>query len=185
MLKSVLFVAGFSILGLSLAEAPEVMAKPKPKPAASKTKEADDDSDAKSSKKDSALFPDGGVTPAEMAVELKAAGHKAKAIKDKNSDTIIEASFPAGGQDVSYRVFFFGCKKGRCASAQYYVAFDGKKDKAIKWNEDNRYARAYVAGEQVHLEYDLDLEQGASHKLVKNSAERWKAIMVAAVNYIR
>ena len=133
---------------------------------------------------DPKAYPDGGLTATEVAAELKTAGHKVKISKDTTGDPLIEASFQAGKEDVPYKVFFFSCKKGRCGSIQYYVALEGSPEKAQKWNEENRFARAYTSGRLVRFEYDVDLEEGATSKAVKNSAERWKAIMVAAVSYL-
>ena len=133
---------------------------------------------------DPKAYPDGGLTATEVAAELKTAGHKVKISKDTTGDPLIEASFQAGKEDVPYKVFFFSCKKGRCGSIQYYVALEGSPEKAQKWNEENRFARAYTSGRLVRFEYDVDLEEGATSKAVKNSAERWKAIMVAADSYL-
>jgi Putative bacterial sensory transduction regulator len=129
-------------------------------------------------------YPEGGVTAQEVIGDLKSLGHTAKLAKDSAGDPLIEATFAAGDKNISYKLFFFGCKKGRCSSLQYFVALDGTAVKAGKWNEENRFARAYMSGKQVHLEYDVDLESGATSKAVKNSAERWKATMVTAVSFL-
>ena len=179
------------------ADAEDAPSKSK-KSAKSKKTQARSEADTKSDKKsdkatdkpaglaamDSKAYPDGGLTAIEVAAELKTAGHKVKISKDTTGDPLIEASFQAGKEDVPYKVYFYSCKKGRCGSIQYYVALEGAPEKAQKWNEENRFARAYTSGRLVRFEYDVDLEEGATSKAVKNSAERWKAIMVAAVSYL-
>ena len=131
------------------------------------------------------LFPDGGVTPTELIAEIKKAGHKAKLMGEKSAEPVIEASFTAGDDDVPYRIFFFGCKKGRCASLQYFVSFDGPTSRVAKWNEDHRFARAYSANKRINLEYDVDVEEGTSGKALQNSAKRWKTILVSAATFFQ
>ena len=128
-------------------------------------------------------YPDGGVTADEFASELIAMGQKAKISKASDGDPVIDASFALGTTDIDYRIFFYGCKHDRCASVQYHVAFDGKPDKAISWNKDNRFARAYAVGTTVHLEYDVDVEKGANSAAIQNTATRWIALMVSGVSY--
>ncbi len=128
-------------------------------------------------------YPDGGITANEFASELVAIGQKAKISKGSDGDPVIDATFTIGTTDIDYRIFFYGCKQDRCSSVQYHVAFDGKPDKAISWNKENRFARAYASGTTVHLEYDVDLEKGANSAAIQNTASRWIALMVSGVSY--
>lgn len=128
-------------------------------------------------------YPNGGVTGDEIAADLISMGQKATVGKDSGGDPMINASFALSGTDINYKIFFYGCKEGRCSSIQYHVAFDGDADKAAKWNKENRFARLYATDKTVHVEYDVDVEVGSNTEAIKNTAERFKALMVAAVKY--
>lgn len=129
-------------------------------------------------------YPKGGVTADEVASDLKGIKHTAKIGKDSQGDPLIEASFDINGTAINYKIFFYGCDKGRCKSIQYHVAFDGSPKKLEQWNKEHRFARAWVSGEKlIHLEYDVDVEAGANTVSVQNATERFKAVMVDGVRF--
>jgi hypothetical protein len=130
-------------------------------------------------------YPNGGVTGAEVAADLKAIDQKAEVGKDGSGDPLVSAAFKVGDSEIDYKIFFYGCKEGRCSSIQYHVAFDGDPSKLAEWNKGNRFARAYVGKEKtIHLEYDVDVEKGANSTAIQNSAQRFIAVMVQGVKVL-
>lgn len=129
-------------------------------------------------------YPKGGVTADEIASDLRGIQHKATITKDNAGDPLINASFDINGTDINYKIFFYGCENGRCKSIQYHVAFDGDAKLVAKWNQEHRFARGYITGTNlVHLEYDVDVEDGANTRAVQNATQRFKAVMVDGVKF--
>jgi len=127
-------------------------------------------------------YPDGGVAGSDIASDLKAMGQTATVDKDNTGDPMIKASFKAGESDINYRIFFFGCKNGRCTSIQFFESFDGDQSKLVEWNSHHRFARAYGDGAKgIRIEYDVDLERGANTAAVQNAVVRFQATLIEAV----
>jgi len=127
-------------------------------------------------------YPNGGVTGADVASDLQAMGQTATVDKDSTGDPMVRAAFKAGTSDINYRIFFFGCKSGRCTSVQFFESFDGDQSKLVEWNSHHRFARAYGDGEKgIRIEYDVDVERGANTAAIQNAAVRFEAILVEAV----
>ncbi|ESQ88950.1 hypothetical protein ABAC460_14305 [Asticcacaulis sp. AC460] len=130
-------------------------------------------------------YPNGGVTGAEVAADLKGIDQTADVGKDSAGDPLVTAAFKVGDTSIDYKIFFYGCKEGRCTSIQYHVAFDGDVSKVAEWNKSNRFARAYVTDKStIHLEYDVDVEKGANTAAIQNSAQRFIAVMVQGVKVL-
>lgn len=129
-------------------------------------------------------YPDGGVTGTEVAADLRAIEQMATLSEDSTGDPMIEASFKVGDSVIGYRIFFFNCTDGRCTSIQYHVAFDGHPDKVAEWNAGHRFARAYAHDDVIHLEYDLDVEEGANSAAIQNSARRFIAVLIDGVTFL-
>ena len=129
-------------------------------------------------------YPNGGVTGAEVAADLKGVDQTATVGKDSTGDPMIDAAFKVGDTSIDYKIFFYGCKEGRCSSLQYHVAFSGDVSKIPEWNKSHRFARAYATDKTIHLEYDVDLEKGANSIAVQNSAQRFVAVIVQGVQFL-
>ncbi len=133
----------------------------------------------------SATYRHGGVTGNDVAADLRAMGQTATVGADSTGDPKIDAAFSVDKTNIDYQIYFYGCTKGRCTAIQYHVAFDGDVTKIDAWNKSYRFARAYASdATTIHLEYDVDLEKGANSDAVKNSAERFKAVMVQGVTFL-
>lgn len=129
-------------------------------------------------------YPDGGVTGAEVAADLKGIDQTASVGKDSAGDPLVDAAFKVGETSIDYKIFFYGCKDGRCTSIQYHVAFSGDTSKIPEWNKSHRFARAYATDKTIHLEYDVDVEKGANSTAIQNSAQRFIAVMVQGVQFL-
>ena len=84
--------------------------------------------------------------PSGVADALRMAGYKAVLTKDDGGDPMIESA----SSGYEFDVLFYDCDKNiHCASLQFrlVLALDGKDGNAIAkaWNEDRRFATAYVS----------------------------------------
>jgi hypothetical protein len=129
-------------------------------------------------------YPNGGVTGAQIAADLQSAGLKATATKDPTGDPMVEVKIPLKDVELPYTIYFFDCKDGRCGTIEFSASFKGKVDKIPQWNKDYRYARAYANGQSVHVEYDVDVERGANSEMVRNSAERFSAVLIESIKFL-
>jgi len=123
-------------------------------------------------------LPDGGVTVQEVAQELQSKGYKAEVGKDGGGDPKI-----VSGVDGSrFRVWFYGCESGRCASVQFETAFDLKNgvtfEKVNQWNKERRFGSAHLDDEMdPYVQYDVDFERGATTEAVANAIDVWVTVV--------
>lgn len=133
-----------------------------------------------------APLPAGGVTAQEVAEALQAQGYKAEIGRDQTGDPMITSSMEGS----TFRVMFYDCRAGeRCAAIQFATAFDledGLTLSAINtWNRERRFGRAYLDDEMdPFLEYDVDLEVGATTEAIGNALDVWEAVVPAFMRHI-
>lgn len=124
------------------------------------------------------VLPDGGVTAKEVAAALQKLGYKAEEQVDPEGDPMI-----VSGVDGSpFRILFYRCTKGRCASIQFLYGMDLERGVSLnainEWNKKRRFARAYTDPENdPWADWDVDFERGATSEAIENAIERWVAIM--------
>jgi hypothetical protein len=134
-----------------------------------------------------APIADRGVTAAHVAAALTAKGYGAEVSTDKSGDPIIRSSADGSG----FSVLFYGCdEETRCASIQFTAGFnlrDGTTLEAINdWNRNKRFGKAYLDEENdPFLEYDIDLERGATTEAIENAFDVWLSVMPAFKRHIR
>jgi len=117
--------------------------------------------------------------PSSLVRAMQAGGYRAELTKDNSGDPMIKSS--ASGVDFS--ILFYGCKSNRnCTTIQFFAGFkdpdNGSLSALNKWNNDNRFGRAYQAESgSARLEQDLDLDMGGmSAALFKDNVEVFVAV---------
>lgn len=124
-------------------------------------------------------LPDGGVTAGEVRAALQAKGFKAEVTKDSEGDPLIRSA--ADGSNFS--IYFYDCdKSGRCVAIQFSAGFDLTKGTTLEvvntWNKDRRFGKAYLDDERdPYLEYDIDLEHGATTEALENVVDVWESVL--------
>jgi len=125
--------------------------------------------------------------PASLARVLQDMGYRAEMTKDDSGDPMIKST--ASGSD--FAVLFYGCKSNRnCTTVQFFAGFkdpdNGSLSALNKWNNDNRFGRAYQASSgSARIEYDLDLDMGGmSAALFKDNVEVFIALMDRYRKYV-
>jgi hypothetical protein len=130
-------------------------------------------------------LPTGGVTAQEVASALQAKGYQAEIGRDSGGDPMISSALDGS----SYKILFYNCKSGRCASIQFATAFDMKNGltlaKVNSWNREKRFGRAYLDDEMdPFVEYDVDMERGATNEAITNAIDVWAAVVPAFKTYV-
>lgn len=131
-----------------------------------------------------ATYPKGGVTAEDVATDLRGIGLKVTLGKDLTGDPKLDVMIPLKDAEAPYIVLFFDCEKQRCKSITYHAAFPGKPDQIAKWNQEARFARAYLDSNRVNIDYDVDLEVGANSEAVANTAERFEGVLIEAIKFM-
>jgi hypothetical protein len=131
-------------------------------------------------------LPEGGVTAQEVAEALQAKGYRAQLTKDSAGDPMIESGLDGS----TFRVMFYTCKTGRCASIQFVWALDmddGMELRKInQWNREKRFGRAYLDDENdPFLEMDVDLERGGTTEAIGNNLDTWASVLPAFKEFIQ
>lgn len=121
-------------------------------------------------------IPDGGLTLEETVAWLQGAGYKAEILTRKDTSKSRYIGSASGG--VNFYIDLYDCKTTRCASLQFYSAFD--KDKPLtaaklnEWNKDNRYSRGYIDDEgDPYVEYDANLSPGGTYEALEDDLQVW------------
>jgi hypothetical protein len=132
-----------------------------------------------------APIPEGGVTVDDVAEALQAQGYKAEIGRDQMGDPMITSAL----EGASFRVLFYDCERGRCAAIQFATAFDLKDGLTLSeinsWNRQRRFGRAYLDDEMdPFVEYDVDLEAGATTEAIENAVEVWEAVVPHFIRHI-
>ncbi|MBL8774056.1 MAG: YbjN domain-containing protein [Phenylobacterium sp.] len=115
-------------------------------------------------------LPEGGLTAVEYARWLEDNGYKADIQKDKDGDAHVDS----GADGLRFSVYFYDCRKDRCAALQYYVGFDKGPDtpnleKVNAFNREKRYIKAYLDTDgDVSFEYDGNLAPGGTWEAVED-----------------
>lgn len=131
-------------------------------------------------------LPEGGVTPQEVVEALQGKGYRAQLTKDGAGDPMIESGLDGS----NFRVVFYTCEKGRCASIQFVWALDMPEgttlEKINTWNRDKRFGRAYLDDEMdPFVEMDVDLERGGTTEAIANNLDTWASVLPAFKDFIR
>lgn len=130
-------------------------------------------------------LPEGGVTAQEVAEALQAKGYKAEIGRDQTGDPMITSAMEGSG----FRVMFYDCENDRCAAIQFATAFDLDEGMDLSrintWNRERRFGRAYLDDEMdPFIEYDVDLEVGATTEAIENAVAVWEAVAPAFMKHI-
>ena len=121
-------------------------------------------------------IPNGGLTLSETVAWLHAGGYKAEVLTRKDSDKPKYIGSASGG--VNFYIDLYDCKADRCASLQFFSAFDKDQpmtaEKINGWNLENRYSRAYIDDEgDPYLEYDANLSPGGTYEALDDDLQVW------------
>ncbi len=116
----------------------------------------------------------------DVAVAVRELGYKATLEKDTIGDPMITSK--ASG--LNFVILFYGCTEHRnCQSLQFSSSFtlnDGTTASAMnKWNNANRYGRAYMTddGDAV-IRYEFNMTgAGISHDVFKDNFDIWESLL--------
>ena len=99
--------------------------------------------------------------------------------KDKSGDPKISGRIDGS----RYSVFFYGCKDGtNCKTIQFHNSFEVRKKPTLSaintYNQKNRFGKVYADKDgDPALEFDVNLDGGASPKLLDDTFDWWKVIL--------
>ena len=123
-----------------------------------------------------AEIPAGGLTIREVAKWLQDAGYKAELKSGDRGSSYIRSA----AEGTNFSIFLYDCKAERCASLQFYAAFDKDKPMDLKvvnaWNRDSRFLKAYLdeEGDPV-IEYDASVSPGGTYEALDDDFAVWTA----------
>jgi len=125
--------------------------------------------------------------PSSLVRAMQAGGYRAELTKDNSGDPMIKSS--ASGSD--FAILFYGCKSNRnCTTIQFFAGFkdpdNGSLSALNKWNNDNRFGRAYQSDSgSARIEYDLDLDVGGmSQALFRDNLDVFASLMDRYRKYV-
>lgn len=130
-------------------------------------------------------YPSGGVTPEEVAVVMRAAELPVTLETDDQGDPTIKTSY----KKVNWRVYFYKCEDGRCASLQFSAGYDFEDGltyrKINEWNFTKRFARAALDEEMdPFIRYDVDAERGFTTEAMALAIETWLLALPSFTDFI-
>lgn len=115
--------------------------------------------------------PEGGVTVEEFRQWLEGNGYKAQIEVEKDGAKHVNSA----SDGLKFSVYFYDCKKDRCASIEYYVGFDKSDDtpsleKINTWNREKRFLKAYLNDKgDAGFEYDDSVSPGGTWESIEDS----------------
>ena len=123
-------------------------------------------------------IPATGLTIPDIVSWLQAGGYQAQVITGSDGKQHVKTA--ANG--VSFGVYLFDCKEGRCGSVQFAAGWDtkGTQDQARVgvWNRDKRWARAYIdSSNDPWLEMDCDITPGGTYELLDDEFATWRSVV--------
>lgn len=131
-----------------------------------------------------APLPDGGVTPPDVVAILKAKGLPAELASLKDGAPIVRSAQDA----TKFAVYFYGCgDMQRCSSIQFSAGFsksDLSSAQIETWNRTKRFGKAYLDGATAWVEWDVDVQHGATTEALENDFDRWFGVMSAFRKYL-
>jgi len=130
-------------------------------------------------------YPAAGVNAQEVAAVIKAKGLTAEVTTDEQGDPMIKGR----SNDLNWRVYFYECKEGRCASLQFSAGFDLDDGlslaKCNEWNFTKRYGRCALDGElDPYVRYDVDVAKGFSSDSLAYAVETWTLVVPTFSEFI-
>lgn len=135
---------------------------------------------------DAKPLPSGGLTAQEVASWLQSRGYKADLGTTDHGAPLISSAT----QGVNFKVHFYDCKEGRCASIQLLAGFttDGSYSlaKANDWNTAKRWATATVDEDQdPWLAEDISLSPGGTYENLGDEFEIWDDMLAEFLKTVR
>jgi hypothetical protein len=127
-----------------------------------------------------------GLTVEETAALMQDAGYRAKVLVDSSGFPYIES----GGSGLIFEVNFYGCDGGnpeRCLQLQFRASFgtdDTQKDKALQYNIDKVFGRAYNLEDSTYLEHAMHTNGGVTGDYFTNNLLLWDNVLGEFANYI-
>ncbi|MBZ4023632.1 YbjN domain-containing protein [Rhodobacter sp. TJ_12] len=86
-------------------------------------------------------------------------------------------------EGTNFKVYFYGCNKGRCDSIQFSAGFDLRDPmsawKINEWNRKKRFGKAYLDDEgDPYVEYDVNLDfDGCGGRNFDDTIDLWRVVL--------
>lgn len=132
------------------------------------------------------VYPAAGVNARDVAAVLKSKGIDAEVTTDDVGDPMIKSAF----DKLKWRVLFYECKAGRCASIQFQVGYDLSGNgmsyaKCNEWNFTKRFGRCGLDDEMdPYLRYDVDVGEGYTSESLGFAVDTWVLIVPSFSKFI-
>jgi hypothetical protein len=115
--------------------------------------------------------PEDGVTVEEFRQWLEQNGYKAQVEVEKDGSKHINSA----SDGLKFSIYFYDCKKDRCASIEYYLGFDKSEntpslERINTWNREKRFLKAYLNEKgDAGFEYDDSVAPGGTWESIEDS----------------
>ncbi|MGZ9092854.1 MAG: YbjN domain-containing protein [Rhodoplanes sp.] len=128
-----------------------------------------------------------GITPAQVADQLKTLGYRAEIVEGQAARPLVRTG--AGGHTVL--ILFYDCSGDSCGSIQFYVGYRKTPKFTLafvdRWNSERRYGKAYLnkTSGDLRFEYDIDLRGGVSAGSIKQGLLLYEGMLARLDEFIR
>jgi hypothetical protein len=127
-----------------------------------------------------------GLTVDETVKLMEGIGYRAVVLTDSSGFPYIES----GGSGLVFEVNFYGCDGGtpdRCLQLQFRASFstdEAQKEKALQYNVDKVFGRAYNLNESTYLEHAMHTNGGVTGEYFTNNLLLWDNVLGEFARYI-
>lgn len=123
-------------------------------------------------------IPTAGFTIDDVVTWLQSSGHTTEVVTGSDGTRHVKTSTGS----VTWGVYLFDCKEGRCGSIQFAAGFatHGKFDISLmnEWNKKQRWGRGYFdSSNDPWVEMDVDMTPGGTYELLNDELSTWNTTL--------
>lgn len=131
-------------------------------------------------------LPAGGLTAEEVASWLHSHGYKADVGTTDEGEPVITSAT----QGVKFKVHFYDCTDGRCASIQFLAGFDTDGSyslaQANRWNWGKRWLTVAIDDhDDPWVAQDVSLSPGGTYENLSDEFDIWNDMLATFLKTIR